>query len=227
MGHIYSLNRSRQPRQSAYRHRPGQSWLFCIVIAVLCLTSGAGCDACESCDRSTRSPSPDTSDLVYRTPAGGIIVVERPSIPEPLRRNCDVCPYWCQHVNLNPLPHKTVIETYRLHAEIYAGHGKRQHPSDGRPAVERMACLVAGGSAHLQRRFAGLLHDPSPAIRFPTAILMLVHDIDVPAAVAALRAMVKSVREHDASSGPDGDDLASRAHFALLEYETGGIVELP
>ncbi len=109
------------------------------------------------------------------------------------------------------LPIATVIATYRRHAIIYADRTRTAPSPRGWATLERMACIVAGGGPALGKRFTALLDDPDPAIRFPAAVHALQYDIDTPAALATLRAMVGRVLEDGTADGPAGPDYASMA----------------
>jgi hypothetical protein len=203
--------------------RPRRRPALAVIVIALTLVGVPGCDAC---DRSTRAGSREDPYLRTALPGGGILITERPVIPEHLRANCDVCPEWCMQVDLRPLPSGVVIANYRRHALIYADARKHPWPA-GWATLEQLGCIVAGGGPALRRRFIELLSDPSPAIRWPAAVHVLQHDIDKPAALAALRAMVGRVLDDGTAEGPDGVDYANRAHFLLIDHEIGNAIELP
>jgi hypothetical protein len=182
---------------------------------------------CEACDRSTQAGSREEPFLRTPLPGGGVLITELPIIPEHMRAGCHVCPEWCTQADLRPLPLGTVIASYRRQAAIYADR-TRKHPwPNGWARLEQLACIVADGGPLLHKRFAELLRDPDPAIRWPVAVHALQHDIDKPAALATLRAMVGRVLEDGTADGPDGVYYANRAHFLLIDHEIGNPIELP
>ena len=200
---------------------------FPLALALALALAGApGCEACDACDRSTQRSTYQEPDERIVLPGGGVLLKERPIIPEDQRANCRVCPDWCTQADLRPLPPGTVIATYRRHALIYAGRTGESRWPDGWGTLEQMGCIVAGGGPLLQQRFVALLHDPDPAIRWPVAVHTLQYGIDKSSALAALRAMVGRVLDDGTADGPDGADYASRAHFLLIDHEDGGPVEL-
>ena len=214
MGHVHAV-----ARRSAIR----PLWAAILI----CIALAPGCEACDSCDRSTRAGSREDPYIRSPRPGGGTLITERPVIPEHLRANCHVCPEWCTQVDLRPLPPATVIATYRRHALMYADETTRHPWPNGWATLEQMACIVAGGAPLLKQRFVALLRDPDPAIRWPAAVHTLQHGIDKSAALATLQAMVGHELPDGTSDGPDGPDYAGRAYFALTEYEIGNPIELP
>ncbi len=216
MGHFDSIARA----------TIAQHVVLWLTVATSCVAM-PGCEACDSCERATRQESHREPDERVVLPGGGILVKERPIIPEHLRANCHVCPEWCTQVDLRPLPVGTVIAEYRRHAAIYAGTTRAWHRLDGWGRLEQLGCIVAGGGPLLGRRFAELLRDPDPAIRFPVAVHTLQYDIDKAAALATLRTMAGREQDDRTSDGPDGPDYANRAYLVLTEYGIGNPVELP
>jgi hypothetical protein len=197
------------------------------VCLVLLLAHISSCQTCDDCDRSTRRSSYQPPDERTVLPGGGIILTERPAIPEHLRANCHVCPEWCKQADLRPVPPDTVIATYREHAVIYADKTRRSRWPDGWGKLEQMGCIVAGGGEPLQHRFLELLRDPDPAIRWPASVHALQHDMDTGAALATLRAMAGTELDDGTVDGPDGPEYANRARIVLMEYEIGNPVMLP
>lgn len=123
MGYLDPLMRWR-PRTAASpttrRMRP-----LLLAALALAIATMPGCEACDSCDRSTRAGSREEPYRQTPLPGGGVLMTERPIIPEHMRANCDVCPEWCTQADLRPRPLGTVIDSYRRQAAIYADRTRR------------------------------------------------------------------------------------------------------
>lgn len=176
-------------------------------IVVMCaLIVASGCDACNSV------LYPGTREPEYKLGPGNILT-PRARIPERLRANCDICPYWCTQLDLRPMPISMLIRNYRRAARDYDGDdGDRR--ADGWEALEGFACIVKGSdSAVMREQFLKFLHDDNIVVRYAAAVHAIRYDLDVPTAVQVLREMAV------------GDDPMS-AQIVLWDWEIGNEVEL-
>ncbi len=113
-----------------------------------------------------------------------------PTIPMSEQVGCEVCPLWCQYVDLHRLPISELFRHFRHNAET--AYDLTRSPELGarsraKRELHRISCIVKRSGPEVKEAFFAYFDDESPIVQVATADLALNRDLARERAYEVLR----------------------------------------